>query len=1049
MLAEQFSRFGDIESIKLFSQKNYAFVTLKTVEDAVYAKKGLHGTVLGGLAVRIEFARGAQDGRPNPHAEIDEKDLNEKERQTEEKIIYQDKGQKDGKQEKKAAATKVVTSDDISRHSSDVPKGNKNGDPSEVLWIGFPLHLKIDEKKLHKLFAPFGGVEKITTFPGRTYAFVRFQNVKAASRAKDALQGKLFDDPRVSISFAKSEVGPVDNFHANSELRPPSPLKAGTRFISSTSVKDEEGTSLFLSNSSFKVGTESNNFSIASPRKEEIFPPIAPLPSFGSLTSRSEPPHAGKESHWSSSHFFPARSGTGINDKPYSPPSQSIEPIVNIDMKDDFSGNAGSKHVPKAELDKGTQVLQKDKFSEIKELKADDNWMLREYSNIRDQKRARFEMENPNGGALFSLGSPSAISDKLRSQGEDGDAKRPRLANEHFWVEAKDNKPTDYANERVPLPPHDMWDDQVLVSSGLLGRTPVVSDKEKEVNVSLVSKENLETKDGSHRGLLGRMPPADSTVDQPLVSQSEHVLVESPISPARTDAGSPSCPPPKDVFRWEGTIAKGGMEVCRCRCFPATKEIDVMFPDILNCTARTSLDMLAQYISQVRDFAVVLFMPQGVPDVAPYQELMAFLADKKRAAVCKLSEENTLFLVPPSDFVEQFLNVPKSNNILGVVLGQQQQRSQSSQTSTDHSVSLTSQQTFDSKRQGHQKLDTYAMPEDPGTIPVHSVEMKTVKSSSQQIGYQLESSKLDHGGSMSFENMLCKNRLGPDVAQDNEVATDSGRISYGTQGSKPFMPEHQAHEKNPLPDNRSLSFQISGNLPMPIPMPLPIPHGLQMFGNPNLPPGGKMPPHQDPVMLPRPPMFFPSRTAEQLPMPGSNQTISDSQKAVGSFAFPERPWSVPIVPHSLPMTQMNPPMVHPQPSFSYGPTAQQQFPAFDGRQQDGPAQPSSFAFRPTATNTRSLPSPYPLASESGPRPPSLPLGLPSLDSTLRPPVPPMGTAAADRDKQGSEADQQQAFQNALAGMHNPNSSEEDQKKFRATVELAAALLQQLQQQTKL
>ena len=57
-LAEQFSRFGDIESLRLYSSKNYAFVTLNTVEDAMYAKKGLHGTVLGGLAIRIEFVKG-------------------------------------------------------------------------------------------------------------------------------------------------------------------------------------------------------------------------------------------------------------------------------------------------------------------------------------------------------------------------------------------------------------------------------------------------------------------------------------------------------------------------------------------------------------------------------------------------------------------------------------------------------------------------------------------------------------------------------------------------------------------------------------------------------------------------------------------------------------------------------------------------------------------------------------------------------------------------------------------------------------------------------
>ncbi|KAH7432486.1 hypothetical protein KP509_07G024600 [Ceratopteris richardii] len=184
MLAEQFSRFGDIESITLFSQKNYAFVTLKIVEDVVYAKKGLQGTILVGLGLRIEFAKG--DGKTSSHGEVGERIVVENEKSAE--AMFQNKIQKDIAQDK---ANRVIHPDDLNRHCSEMLNGNRNAEACEVMWIGLPLHLKIDEKKLHKLFAPFGGVEKITTFPGQTYAFIRFQNVKAGSRAKDALQGNF------------------------------------------------------------------------------------------------------------------------------------------------------------------------------------------------------------------------------------------------------------------------------------------------------------------------------------------------------------------------------------------------------------------------------------------------------------------------------------------------------------------------------------------------------------------------------------------------------------------------------------------------------------------------------------------------------------------------------------------------------------------------------------------------------------------------------------------------------------------------------------------
>lgn len=105
-------------------------------------------------------------------------------------------------------------------------KGDRDGGPSEVLWIGFPLTTKIEEQTLLNAFSPFGEIEKVKTFPGRTYAFVRFKNKDDAARAKENLDGKLFSDPRVHIRFSKSEIGPIESARpepTNNSSMPPSP----------------------------------------------------------------------------------------------------------------------------------------------------------------------------------------------------------------------------------------------------------------------------------------------------------------------------------------------------------------------------------------------------------------------------------------------------------------------------------------------------------------------------------------------------------------------------------------------------------------------------------------------------------------------------------------------------------------------------------------------------------------------------------------------------------------------------------------------------------
>ena len=73
---------------------------------------------------------------------------------------------------------------------------------------------------LHNAMILFGEIERIKCFPSRHYSFVEFRSVDEARRAKEGLQGRLFNDPRIQILFSSSELARgKDNLPPFSALR--------------------------------------------------------------------------------------------------------------------------------------------------------------------------------------------------------------------------------------------------------------------------------------------------------------------------------------------------------------------------------------------------------------------------------------------------------------------------------------------------------------------------------------------------------------------------------------------------------------------------------------------------------------------------------------------------------------------------------------------------------------------------------------------------------------------------------------------------------------
>ncbi|KAH9301985.1 hypothetical protein KI387_013568 [Taxus chinensis] len=215
-LEAEFLKFGRIEDFKLLRDRNSALVDYTNLEDAVSAIKFLNGRQLGGDPLRVDYLRSQpvkRESVANPHWDGRTNDqrtfmgATDLGRRNFDMMIYPP-------EPPQSILPKAQTA-----HGHD--GGRKQGGPSKILWIGFPPSIKIDEQRLHNALILFGEIERIKSFPSRYYAFVEFRSVDEARHAKDGLQGRLFNDPRIQILYSNSEFVPVDNTKDSATIMTP------------------------------------------------------------------------------------------------------------------------------------------------------------------------------------------------------------------------------------------------------------------------------------------------------------------------------------------------------------------------------------------------------------------------------------------------------------------------------------------------------------------------------------------------------------------------------------------------------------------------------------------------------------------------------------------------------------------------------------------------------------------------------------------------------------------------------------------------------------
>ncbi|KAF8007512.1 hypothetical protein BT93_K1506 [Corymbia citriodora subsp. variegata] len=542
-LLRPFLRYGELESVAFQPGRSYAFINFKIDEGAIAALKALQGFSLAGSPLRIEFAK--EKSSVSSHNE--------------------EYFENHSEQCPSSREPPLLRKDSRVRHASPDPfhpdrhkMNDKAAEPSEVLWIGFPASLKVDETILRKAFSPFGEIEKITTFPGRTYAFVRFINLISACRAKETLQGKLFGNPRVHICFAKNESGS------------------------------------------------------SSGGRSSISGPLSPR-------YQSNGHHGSSESFW---HDMDNASLSG------NPNVRSPRTFTDLDSE----GHDGYEFSRKGNLRRsGFSSLEHRRFGEEEsELRSSHS-----VYEFRGSPKRDWDAHLPYPTQGFSQ-TGAIYEDQWDIQEEVDILHGPKRLKSDAYPpdnELPEFQLADLRRENQVFS-HVLSDSVRSDSYGIEYEQMVRSDHPR------VSYENIQIGSGS-------LPTVNV--------ESKRITPEIKQSSMKE-------------WKWEGTIAKGGSPVCRARCFPVGKVLDFLLPKFLDCTARTGLEMLAKHYYQASATWVIFFVPGTDADIGFYNEFMHYLEEKQRAAVAKLDERNTLFLVPPSDFSEKVLKVPGKLSISGVVL---------------------------------------------------------------------------------------------------------------------------------------------------------------------------------------------------------------------------------------------------------------------------------------------------------------------------------------------------------------------------------------------
>ncbi|XP_071706431.1 flowering time control protein FPA-like [Rutidosis leptorrhynchoides] len=490
------------------------------------------------------------------------------------------------------------------------------------LWVG-NLSADVTDSDLRNLFEKHGVVDSITCYPTRSYAFVNMRRPEDAKRAKDSLQGVVLRGGSLKIDFAKL-ARPCKSLWVSGISISTSEQDLEKEFLKFGKIEDfkfhrdkntayvdyarlEDATkALKMMHGKFKGGSMLRVDYLRSQAKKEQAP--------DAIKNFSDSPYHGPKRQ---QNFVPLEGQIGNGEQPSNVLVISYPPVVHVDEQ--MLHNA--------------MIL----FGEIDNIRSfpSRQFSLVEFRSVEEAQLAKDGLQgrlfnDPRISVTFStndhhaiFNEPSNLSPQLDVYGH------PVFANTFHARASPYGGPPDGFD-----PLHQgTWD---VYDANQLQREPK----------RLRTDGNIPLRDRNDLGLLGPEPGYSGRF------------------PTRgTEMGRPS-----SNYIWRGVIAKGGTTVCHARCVPIREWVGYDIPEVVNCSARTGLDMLAKHYTDAVGFDIVFFLPDCEEDFASYTEFVRYLGDRNRAGVAKFDDGTTLFLVPPSEFLTDVLNVHGPERLYGVVL---------------------------------------------------------------------------------------------------------------------------------------------------------------------------------------------------------------------------------------------------------------------------------------------------------------------------------------------------------------------------------------------
>ncbi|XP_044499263.1 flowering time control protein FPA [Mangifera indica] len=636
-LEEEFLKFGKIEDFKFLRDRNTAFVEYFKLEDASQALKNMNGKQIGGEQIRVDFLRSQPSRRdqwPNSHDSRDGQFL----------------GRGSGLLDIHSAYKRPHPQPSAAR------KGD--GQPSKILWIGYPPSVQVDEQMLHNAMILFGEIERIKSFPSRNYSFVEFRSVDEARRAKEGLQGRLFNDPRITIMYSSSDLAPGKDYPVSYlGVKGPSPEMILGNHPLRYSQMDMLGHNHQMMQNNFS-GLQSGG----------VHGPNMSMRSFGGHGNFEHDIHGMQETNLK---------GLEPNWRRLSPsPGMRNSPVSGIRQP--------MRHVS-------------------------DSWDVSDVSQFqRDPKRSRID----NSLSIDDASFPS---------------------------------------RRI--------DDFGLGFEQPYGLGPITGGGASTTFMNVQGMSRL-----------------------------------SPMGAKVTVGADNDC-------IWRGIIAKGGTPVCHARCVPIGKGIGSELPEVVNCSARTGLDMLAKHYAEAIGFEIVFFLPDSEENFASYTEFLRYLGSKNRAGVAKFDDGTTLFLVPPSDFLTKVLKVVGPERLYGVVLKLPHQSMQPSEIverqnipplHAEHTMTRLNEEQVLPMDYGRFSHDDPKIPSKPQLM--HASESQLVQPSSLDHGSKNTAAISQAGVSLTPELIATLASLVPGTAQSAESALPT----TGSSTIRPILPDLAGHSVEQL-----------------------------------------------------------------------------------------------------------------------------------------------------------------------------------------------------------------------------------------------------------